>query len=330
LSGCAERASLQLARGAPPVGRLAPSPTGFLHLGHARSFLLAYWHARSRAGFLKLRLDDLDGERCRPEFADAALFDLEWLGLEWDGPVYRQSQGRNAMIRAAVGLVARSLAYPCVCSRSEIRALQNAPHGDDGEQRYPGTCRGRYRSLAAAEGETSRPAGIRFIVADAPVTIADGFAPATTFDVAAQSGDFLIARRDGRPAYQLAVVLDDAHQGVTEVVRGSDLLASTARQRLLQSALGLTAPRTFHVPLVVDASGRRLAKRADDLSLRDLRASGIDARAIVAWAARSAGIDAPERVGVGEVTSVFDLERVPRDPVVVTERTVQSLGFERR
>lgn len=320
---------MHTAAGQAPVGRLAPSPTGFLHLGHARSFLLAYWHARSRGGKLKLRLDDLDGERCRPEFSEAALSDLEWLGLDWDGPVYRQSEGRESTLHAAEALVDRGLAYACVCSRSEIRALQSAPHGFDGEARYPGTCRGRYVSLAAAEATTSRPAGIRFLVAAGTVSVMDGFAGRADLDVARTSGDFLIARRDGLPAYQLAVVADDARQGVTEVVRGSDLLFSTARQRLLQRALGLTPPRTFHVPLVTDANGRRLAKRADDLSLRELRAAGVDPRAVVAWVARSAGIDAPERAQPGELTRWFRMGQVSPDPVVLTEDRLRALRAAR-
>jgi glutamyl-tRNA synthetase len=305
------------------VGRLAPSPTGRLHVGHARTFLLAFWRARSKGGRIVMRLEDLDGPRVRPGMSDTILSDLEWLGIDWDGPPFVQSRGIDAIREAARELVAKGVAYACVCTRADLRSAQSAPQAGDVEPRYPGTCRDRFASLAAARAE--REAGLRFRVPDGEVEIADGVAGPRRFDVQAQIGDFLIARRDGAPAYQLAVVVDDARQGVTEIVRGDDLLPSAARQWHLQRALGLAHPAWFHVPLVADEQGRRLAKRADDVSLAELRERGVDPRAIVGWAARSAGQDVPARVTAAEVTSVFDLARLPRTPVTLASSDVAEL-----
>ncbi len=271
-----------------------------------------------------MRMEDLDGPRVRPGMVEAALRDLEWLGLDWDGPVELQSEGLEQIRAAATDLLERGLAYPCVCTRGELRAA-SAPHAGEGELRYPGTCRGRFDSLETAESRSGRPAGVRFRVPAGTVKIRDGFAPPLSVDVEAEVGDFLIGRRDGTPAYQLAVVVDDARQGVTEVLRGDDLMPSTARQWHLQCALGLPHPEWFHVPLVTDAGGRRLAKRADDLSLSELRETGVDPRVVVSWAARSAGLDVPKRIVAGEVISIMDLTLLPREPVRLEPETVARL-----
>jgi glutamyl-tRNA synthetase len=302
-----------------PVGRLAPSPTGFLHLGHARSFLLAWWHARARGGRVLLRIEDLDVGRVKPGMTEACLRDLEWLGLDWDGRVELQSRDTRAIEAALADLVARGFAYACICSRRDLGLALSAPHAVEGEARYPGTCRGRFASPADAERATGRPAGIRFRVPPGVVALEDGFAGPFAHDVEAECGDFLIARRDGAFAYQLAVVVDDARMGVTEVVRGEDLLASTARQWLLQQALGLSHPAWFHVPLVVDERGERLAKRRGSATLAELRAAGVDPRAIVAWVARTAGLERAEPAHPSELVTSFDLSRVPR--VAVTAPT---------
>jgi len=307
------------------IGRLAPSPTGRLHLGHARTFLLAWWSIRSQGGKIVMRMEDLDGPRVQPGLADAALRDLSWLGLDWDGPVLMQSSGARRLELAAHQLVERGLAYACVCSRSDIRTASSAPQQGDTEIRYPGTCRSRFASLTAAKQATGRDASLRFRVPEGPVEIRDGFAPARTFDPSAEVGDFMVARRDGVAAYQLAVVVDDAHQGVTEVLRGDDLLASTARQWQLQRALGLPHPRWIHVPLVVDEHGRRLAKRADDLSLGELREHGTDPRAIVSWVAGTAGMAAPARVTPQEALGSFDLSSLPREPVRLDPAQIKLL-----
>jgi glutamyl-tRNA synthetase len=298
-----------------------------LHLGHARTFLLAYWHVRSRAGRLSMRLEDLDGPRADPKFARAALSDLAWLGLDWDGPALVQSDGLERLNLAVSELIASGKAYPCVCSRGDIRGAQSAPHADSLEPRYPGTCRGRFASFEEAERVSGRAAGARLIVPEGEVSITDGVAGTSAWNVAAAVGDFLIAKRDKAPAYQLAVVVDDAAQGVTEVLRGDDLLPSAARQWHVQNALGLPHPAWFHVPLVTNASGRRLAKREADLSLAELRDRGCDPRAIVAWVARSAGVDLDvgELITVREVTPYFDLARLPREPVMLSQGALNAL-----
>jgi glutamyl-tRNA synthetase len=313
----------------PAIGRLAPSPTGLLHLGHARTFLLAYWRARSQHGKLLMRLEDLDGPRAEMRFADAALADLEWLGLDWDGEPLLQSTEIERQNAAISALIAAGKAYPCVCSRGDIRSAQSAPHADAVEPRYPGTCRGRFSSFEEAERVSGRAAGARLLVPDRPISIRDGVSGTSTWDVARDVGDFLIAKRDKAPAYQLAVVVDDAAQGVTEVLRGDDLLPSAARQWHVQSALGLPHPAWFHVPLVTDEHGRRLAKREADLSLAELRAGGTDPRAIVAWAANSAGMRLDERATAREVSPLFAVERVPREALRLTAETLKALKSAR-
>jgi len=307
-----------------PVGRIAPSPTGWLHLGHARSFLIAWWHARSRGGRVLLRIEDLDRDRVKPGMTEACLRDLEWLGIDWDGPVHVQSRETEALHAALAHLLGRGLAYACTCSRRDLELALCAPHAEDRESRYPGTCRGRFASPEEAERASGRPAGIRFLVCAGPLALADGFAGPFEVDVAAESGDFLIARRDGAFAYQLAVVVDDARMGVTEVVRGADLLSSTGRQWLLQEALGLSHSAWFHVPLVVDEQGRRLAKRRGSATLAELRASGADPRRVVAWAAKSAGQTSAELVSAREVAQDFDLDRVPHAPVTARAGRLDS------
>lgn len=315
----------QPAAARPDVGRLAPSPTGLLHLGHARTFLIAWWRARSIGARLLMRLEDLDGPRAKPEMAQAAIADLSWLGLDWDGPAYVQSSGVADISAAAARLARQGRAYACVCSRADVRSAQSAPQQGDDETRYPGTCRDKFESVAAAEEQTGKAAGLRLKVPSGSLTVHDLLLGARTFDVQAEIGDFLIAKRDHAPAYQLAVVLDDARQGVTEVVRGEDLLPSAARQLLLQRALGLPGVRYCHVPLVVDPGGRRLAKRHDDLSLAELRAGGTDPRAIVAWAARSAALECPERAAPRELLSQFALDKLPKAPSVLSAETVATL-----
>ena len=308
----------------PPTGRLAPSPTGHLHLGHARSFLLAWWHVRSRNGRMHLRIEDLDSERSKPELVDTCLRDLEWLGLDWDGPVLLQSSDTSALERAAGDLLARGLAYPCVCTRAEI-ADMSAPHAGDRETPYPGTCRGRWRTLAEAERATGRRAGLRALIAQGTVTIDDLVCGQRSFDVAAEVGDILIRRRDGIWAYQLAVVVDDDRQGVNEVLRGDDLLPSAARQWHLSRLCGREPPRWAHVPLVVHPSGERLSKRRADLALAHLRESGVDPRGVVAWASRSAGQTRAERCTAAEVLGDFDLQRLPRRAETLDESFAQRL-----
>ncbi len=306
------------------VGRLAPSPTGRLHLGHARSFLLAWWHARSRGGRIVLRIEDLDVTRVKPGSVESTLEDLRWLGLDWDGEPLLQSSDTRAMQHACDTLLASKSAYPCVCTRSEIEAL-SAPHAGDREQHYPGTCRDRFSSMEAAREATGREPALRLRVPAGEITIEDGVCGARSFDVAREVGDIVLRRRDGAFAYQLAVVVDDARQGVDEVVRGEDLLPSAARQWHVQTLLGLPHPRWWHVPWVGDESGERLAKRRDSISLSSLRAEGIDPRAVVAWAARTCGLSVGERVRPEDLLGMFDIASVPRAPVSLTSADLARL-----
>jgi len=262
-------------------GRLAPSPTGYLHLGHARTFWIAYQRARAEGGRLVFRNEDLDLQRCRPDYVRAMFEDLQWLGLAWhEGPdcggpfqPYAQSQRRNFYLDAWRRLRDGGFIYPCSCSRKDLERALEAPHEDDDEAPYPGTCRPR---LAAARDFVS-PAGVswRFRVPEGEnVSFDDGNFGRQNFVAGRDFSDFLVWRRDDIPAYQLAVTADDAAMRITEVVRGADLLKSTARQLLLFRALGTKAPRYFHCPLLRDQHNVRLAKRHDSLSLRTLRGQG--------------------------------------------------------
>ncbi|MCY3003519.1 MAG: tRNA glutamyl-Q(34) synthetase GluQRS [Planctomycetota bacterium] len=297
--------------------RLAPSPTGLLHLGHARSFALAWAFARANGGRVVLRIEDLDRERCKPELVDACERDIAWLGLDWDGEKRVQSRDFAPYERACEELVASGCAYACTCTRAEIAAL-SAPHADDGEQRYPGTCRGRWTNEAQAREVSGRPAGLRLAVEPGPVPVTDELRGALAFDVAEDVGDFLIRRRDGAFAYQLAVVVDDARDGVTDVVRGDDLLSSAARQQLLQRALGLRTPRWWHLSLVTDEHGERLSKRRGDIALSQLRTRGADPRAVLGWVARSAGLALGPRVTPAELARALDLRNLPAGPARLT------------
>lgn len=270
-------------------GRLAPSPTGLLHLGHARTFWTAHERARTVGGTLILRNEDLDPERSKPEYAAAMLEDLHWLGIDWQegpdvgGPAgpYAQSERRSFYLEAWRKLLAGGWLYPCRCSRKELSRIAQAPHdgrmeGDEGPM-YPGTCRLERSAAARLAEHVAQPAGAnwRFRVPEGEaVTFDDGHFGRQQFIAGQDFGDFAVWRRDDVPAYQLAVVADDHAMGITEVVRGADLLLSTARQILLDRALGWPEPRWFHCDLVNDARGERLAKRHDALAIRTLREQG--------------------------------------------------------
>jgi glutamyl/glutaminyl-tRNA synthetase len=260
-------------------GRLAPSPTGYLHIGHARTFWKAQERARAAGGLLVLRNEDLDSARAKPEFVSAMIEDLRWFGFEWqEGPdvggpfrPYNQSE-RYPLYREALKKLERSgFIYPCICSRKDLQAAVRAPHTeDDNEPIYPGRC----RELAPAE-IVNRRFCWRFRVPEGEsVTFTDGNLGPQRFVAGKDFGDFVVWRTDDVPAYQLACVVDDAAMQITEVVRGADLLVSTARQLLLYRAMGLPVPEFYHCALVTDKSGVRLAKRHDALSLRSLRESG--------------------------------------------------------
>lgn len=278
----------------PYRGRLAPSPTGYLHLGHAQTFWMAAERARSAGGGLILRNEDLDRARCRPEYVTAMLEDLRWFGLTWlEGPdvggpfaPYDQSARLPWHREVFQRLRHSGQVYPCHCSRRDIQASASAPHAGDEEPIYPGTCRQR-----ASEKDPGAVAW-RFRVPDGEaVHFSDGLQGEQTFVTGRDFGDFVVWRRDDLPSYQLAVVADDAAMGITEVVRGADLLVSTARQILLYRALGWAPPAFAHSALVTDADGVRLAKRHDALSLRALRARGFTPDQIrMAGAAKTLGL----------------------------------------
>jgi len=259
-------------------GRLAPSPTGYLHLGHARTFWTAQQRAKQNGGELILRNEDLDRVRCKPEFVSAMIEDLRWFGLEWnEGPdvggkfaPYNQSE-RMSFYRAALGkLRSGNFIYPCMCSRRDIQQAVTAPHAEDDEPVYPGTC--RTKSLAQVGDQKF---SWRFRIPDGEaISFCDGNLGEQKFSAGKDFGDFVVWRHDDVPSYQLACVVDDAAMQISEVVRGADLLVSTARQLLLYRALGLMPPDFFHCELMLDGDGRRLAKRHDALSLRALRAQG--------------------------------------------------------
>ena len=304
---------MTLASGSALVGRLAPSPTGALHLGNARTFLLAWLSVRSRGGTLLLRIEDIDGPRVKSETVERTIEDLRWLGLDWDGEAVLQSARLPQYERAVAELAAAGRVYACVCSRREIEEAASAPHETGDEPVYPGTCRGAYWDLAAAKAATGRDAALRFRVDVAEVPFVDGFRGPMSGRIA---GDFVVQKRDGGPAYQLAVVVDDAAQGVTEVVRADDLLPSTPRQLLLYEALSLRPPSFTHVPLVVGEDGRRLAKRHGDTSLQHLRRQGVLAESLVGHLAFLCGLrPRGARCQPGELLRDFAWSKLPAAPV---------------
>ena len=270
----------------PYRGRLAPSPTGLLHLGHARTFWIAAQRAADRHGTLILRNEDLDPQRCRPELVKAMYDDLHWLGIAWsEGPdcggpygPYAQSERRSHYLAAWQKLRDLGAIYPCTCSRKDVAQAAGAPNEGDDEPMYPGTCRSRDDGRQFAS-----PGGVnwRFRVPDGEqVSFNDLHLGPQRFAAGRDFGDFIVWRRDDVPAYQLAVVVDDAAMQITEVVRGADLLKSTARQVLLLRVLECSLPHYYHCDLVRDEAGVRLAKRHDALSIRKLRESGWSPEAV--------------------------------------------------
>lgn len=297
-------------------GRLAPSPTGRLHLGIARTALVAWLAARARAGTLVLRSEDLDPPRVVPGAAESIMADLRWLGLDWDegpdvgGPVgpYQQSE-RGALYDEAIDRLARAhQLFRCSCTRAEVLAASSAPHGELGP-RYPGTCRAHPR-------HPERPTSLRFRMG-AGEPFADrlqGLQPASDGD------DFIVRRADGLYAYQLAVVVDDIAMGITEVVRGADLLSSTPRQLALYRALGAQPPAFVHVPLVLGADGLRLAKRDAATAIGELREAGIASERVVSLLAASLGLCAQgEPVRPSDLIDRFDVTRLPRTAVQLAD-----------
>ena len=291
------------------TGRFAPSPTGSLHVGNLRTAMVAWLFARSTGSRFVLRIDDLDPADARAEHEAQQLADLAAIGLDWDEPVLRQSARRAEHAGAIAALVAAGRTYECWCTRREIRESAAAPHGPAGS--YPGTCRRLTEAERAERRASGRPAALRLDAGGEVVTFVDRLRGPVSVVV----DDLVLRRNDGIPAYNLAVVVDDAAQGVEEVVRGDDLLESTPRQILVARLLGLEAPSYAHVPLVLGADGARLAKRHGAVSLADLAAVGVDAPAVVSRLAESLGLAAAgERVVLAELVGRFDPAALPRQP----------------
>jgi glutamyl-tRNA synthetase len=283
------------------VGRFAPSPTGRLHLGNLRTAMLAWLQARRAGGRFILRIEDIDPQRSLPSGTADILADLAWLGFDWDegpdvgGPhaPYLQSERRERYRALVDAWVARGLAYPCTCSRKDIAAA-GAPHPGDEGPVYRGTCRG-------GAANPARPPAVRFRVPPGAVAFRDEVLGPQTQDVAALTGDFVVWRNDGWPSYQLAVVADDAAMGVTDVVRGADLLGSVGRQLLLYRALDARPPRWHHVPMWFDLEGARLAKRNPAQTAAAMRAAGERPARVVARMAASLGWPVPAEITLAEL-----------------------------
>lgn len=327
---------------APVTGRLAPSPTGYLHLGNAWAFLLAWLAARAAQGRIILRIEDIDPDRSRSHFADALIHDLHWLGLDWDeGPdkpsphtspaFYVQSQ-RLPLYSAALETLSRAgYIYPCYCTRKELRSLASAPHVDDAGAPYPNICRNLPPAQRAAKEQAARKAGrgstLRLRCPEgADFTFNDAVQGPQHISLKDCGGDFALRRSDGIIAYQLAVVVDDALMNVTQVVRGDDIRISTPRQMLLCHMLGYTPPRYAHLPLLCDHNGERLAKRHASLSLGALRECGIAPQAIVGYLAHKAGlIPRPVPCQPQALSAHFSFAALPRHPQRTEEPILQHL-----
>lgn len=305
----------------PTTTRLAPSPTGALHLGNARTFLLNHLLAKQEGWRMLMRVEDLDGPRVKPHAVQQALEDLHWLGLEWEEPICYQSSRTGVYQDALKHLIDAGHAYPCTCSRRDIEAAASAPHRGENTGAYPGTCRDRFTSPQQAATQTGRPVAWRVRVSEEPIVVQDRFCGDSAFDLCHVGGDFVIFKNDGTAAYQLAVVVDDADAGVDAIVRGDDLLDSAARQihlrRLLKTG---PEPVYYHLPLVAGMDGRRLAKRHGDTRLASYRQQGVPPERILGLLGAMAGLlpDGPREVTLAELLERFDLAKFPRTDTPLT------------
>ncbi len=309
----------------PSRGRYAPSPTGMIHVGNARTALAAWLSARSRGGAFVWRLEDLDPPRVVPGMAEAQMADLAWLGLDWDegpdvgGPFgpYAQSQRSDFYEEALRRLAGAGRLFPCRLSRKDLQAVASAPHGAE-EAPYPASL--RPRDLPPGWFKEIRDAAVRFRVDDRPVSFVDRVQGPITERVDLAVGDFVLRRRDGLWAYQLAVVVDDRAMEIDDVVRGADLLASTARQIQLLEALGGAPPAYAHVPLMVNARGEKLSKRDQGLTLRSLREAGVAPEAVAGYLAFSLGLlDRLYPCRPADLVPLFAWERIGRAGWVLPE-----------
>jgi len=309
---------------AETIARLAPSPTGAQHVGNARTYLIAWLSARSQGGRLLLRIEDIDSPRVKAGADDAILEDLRWLKLDWDGEPIVQTH-RLARYQAALDeLKRRDLVYPCTCTRGDIERAASAPHLEHEGPVYPGTC--AWRKAADAESLGDRPYAWRLRTPEEAISWDDGFLGPQTLSPRT-AGDFVVWKSSGTPAYQLAVVVDDAESHISEAVRGDDLVFSTPRQLLLYRLLGLTPPRFFHVPLVVGPDGRRLAKRHGDTRLSALRQEGVSSETLIGLLAWSCGwLKRREPISARDLLPRFRWEAIPREPFVFDPTVLSLLG----
>ncbi len=321
-------------------GRFAPSPTGLLHLGNAWSFLWAWLWAKSPVeaqGHIALRMEDIDPQRSRTEYALAIEKDLRWLGLHWDGEALYQSTRQAAYEHALTVLHAQGALYPCYCTRKELRSLAGAPHVEDCGAAYPGICAQLTAKERASKEAAGRKACLRLrCQGQGHILFTDALYGAQSFDLQDIGGDFALRRSDGVVAYQLAVVVDDALQGITHIVRGADILVSTPRQLYLQKLLRLATPSYAHVPLLLDAQGERLAKRHSALSLHALREAGVSPQRIVGLLAHLAGFEEGRRLRplfLQELREKFSFQSCSRlikaQDIQVTEKHIAFLFAEK-
>ena len=310
------------------TGRFAPSPTGRMHLGNVFCALLSWLSAKSQGGEWLLRIEDLDPQRSRRDYALQLQEDLLWLGLPWDGEVVWQSERSDIYEHYLQQLKDAGLTYPCFCTRADIMATQ-APHETDGRVVYAGTCRGKYKN-SSPKGEVGRglpPAVIRLIVPDEVISFQDGHYGEQHVNLAKHCGDYILRRKDGAWAYQLAVVVDDALMGVTEVVRGRDLLLSTPQQLHLYRTFSFPEPHFFHHPLLINETGQRLCKRDKSLDLGFLREKHVRPEEIIGRLAYLAGLlPAPTPANPQDLLPLFSWQKVPhQDIVTLVENTHPNL-----
>ncbi len=300
-------------KAAPHLGRMAPSPTGLLHLGNVWSFLWAWLWAKSCNGQIVLRMEDIDPQRSRTEYIKAIEQDLSWLGLHWDKDIMLQSTRQAAYVTALHHLDGKNMLYPCYCTRKELRSLAGAPHMDDMGAAYPGTCAFLTEKERLEKENSGRQACLRvrtYIARNQKISFSDAIYGKQIFHLQNIGGDFALRRSDGVMAYQLAVVVDDGAQNISHIVRGCDILVSTPRQIFLQKLLNLPCPHYAHVPLLLDENGERLAKRHSSLSVLALREAGVQPERILGLLAHLAGFtNSPTPIYLKELLEHFSLEK---------------------
>lgn len=296
------------------VTRLAPSPTGALHLGNARTFVANWAIARQRGWRIVMRIEDLDGPRIKQAAIDDALRTLEWLGLDWDEGPHFQTGDPLPYASAMRELASRGLVYPCALTRTEIEAAASAPQEGSGESRFPRAL--RPGDISPRAFDPDEPVNWRFVVEPGAITFDDAFAGATSVDVSADIGDFVVWTKRRAPSYQLAVVVDDDRHGVTQIVRGDDLRTSAARQMLLRDALGMTRPITYtHLPLVIGEDGRRLAKRHGDTRIATYRDAGVTPTRVLGLLAEWCGMGERREITLGAFVEGCSLASILRGPI---------------